>query len=116
MFDLFRSRDKSVRILLGALLLLVALSMLTYLVPNYNSGGGSSSDTVVADVGDDTITLTDMEHSIQSALRGKQMPPEMVSTYVPQIVDQMVTEKALAYEARKLGFVASDSDLRTYIQ
>ncbi|MGP8243797.1 MAG: peptidylprolyl isomerase [Bryobacteraceae bacterium] len=115
MFDLFRSRDKSVRILLGALLVLVALSMLTYLVPSYNTGG-SSSDAIVADVGDQTVTMTDVEHAIQNALRGKQMPPEMVATYIPQIVQQMVTDKALAYEARKLGFVASDSDLRTYIQ
>ena len=115
MFDLFRSRDKSVRILLGALLLLVALSMLTYLVPNYNSGG-SSSDAVVADVGDETVTLTDVQRAIQNAVRGKQLPSELLGTYVPQIVDQMVTEKSLAYEARKLGFVASDSDIRATIQ
>ena len=34
MFNLFRSRDRLVRIMLSALLLLVALSMVTYLIPN----------------------------------------------------------------------------------
>ena len=56
MFDLFRSRDKAVRILLGGLLLLVAFSMLTYLVPSYNTGS-SSTDVVIADIGKDSITL-----------------------------------------------------------
>ena len=65
MFDLFRSRDKAVRILLGGLLLLVAFSMLTYLVPNY-SNGSSGSDTVIAEIGKDTITLAEAQRLIQA--------------------------------------------------
>ena len=115
MFDLFRSREKSVRILLGALLVLVALSMLTYLVPNYNTGA-PTSDSVVASVGKDDITTGEVMHVIQSTMRGRQLPPDLISTYIPQMIDQMVNERALAYEATRLGFQVSDSDLRASIQ
>ena len=43
MFDLFRSRDKAVRILLGALLVVVGFSMLTYLIPSYNTGAAATT-------------------------------------------------------------------------
>jgi peptidyl-prolyl cis-trans isomerase D len=115
MFDLFRSREKSVRILLGALLVVVAISMLTYLVPNYNSGA-PTSDTVVASVGSDQITSGDVARRVQNEVRGRQLPKELVSTYIPQIIDQMVDEQALAYEATSLGFQVSDADLRSAIQ
>ncbi|MFZ0935917.1 MAG: peptidyl-prolyl cis-trans isomerase [Bryobacteraceae bacterium] len=115
MFDLFRSREKSVRILLGALLLLVALSMLTYLVPNYNTGA-PTSDSVVASVGKDDITTGEVMHLIQSTMRGKQLPAELISTYIPQMIEGMVNERALAYEATRLGFQVSDGDLRAAIQ
>jgi peptidyl-prolyl cis-trans isomerase D len=110
MFDLFRSRDKAVRILLGGLLLLVALSMLTYLIPSYNTGS-SSSDMVVAEIGKDTITLPEVQQIIQMNMRGRQMPPELMPHYVPQFINSMVTEHALAYEAHRLGFKVSDADL-----
>src|ERR1039457_7217139 len=103
MFDLFRSREKSVRILLGALLLVVALSMLTYLVPNYNTGGPARADEIVATVGRDDITVADVQHLIQNTMRGKQLPPELVSIYIPQMVDQMVTDRALSFQAERLG-------------
>ena len=115
MFDLFRSREKSVRILLGALLLVVALSMLTYLVPQYNTGA-PTPDSVVASVGKDEITSGDVMRLIQATMRGRQLPPDLIATYVPQMVDGMVSEHALAYEATKLGFEVSDNDVRASIQ
>ncbi|HTX35967.1 MAG TPA: peptidyl-prolyl cis-trans isomerase [Bryobacteraceae bacterium] len=115
MFDLFRSRDKAVRLLLGALLVLVALSMLTYLVPSYNTGG-MSPDAVVAQVGSEAITELDVQRAVQNAMRSGRIPAEIMPTYVPQIVQQMITERALAYEAQRLGFHVSDQQLADFIQ
>src|SRR5664279_3626447 len=116
MFDLFRSRDKAVRILLGGLLLLVAFSMLTYLVPNYSNGTSSGSDTVIAEVGKDSITLAEAQRLIQATVRGRQLPVEILPTYIPQMVDQMVTERAMALEAESLGLQVSDADVAESIR
>lgn len=115
MFDLFRSRDKSVRILLGALLVLVALSMLTYLVPTYNMGN-SSSDTVVATVAGNDISTFDVQKVVQSAMQNKQFPSELLPNYVPTMVDQMVTDRAMEYEAQRLGMEVTDQDLANTIR
>ncbi len=116
MFDLFRSRDKVVRIMLGGLLLVVALSMLTYLVPSYNMGGGGVSDQVVAQIGKDTITVPEVQQIVQMNMRGRQMPAELMPHYIPQFINSMVTERALAFEAKRLGFKVSDEDLAAGIR
>ena len=115
MFDLFRSRDKLVRIFLGALLLIVAASMLMYLVPNYNTGT-TSSDTIIAEIGSDAITLAETQRVIQSTIRGRQLPAEILPNYIPQMVDQMVTERAMVYEAQRLGLQVSDADVADSIR
>ncbi len=118
MFDLFRSRDKAVRILLGGLLLLVALSMLTYLVPSYNTGGGPT-DIVVAEIGKDTVTMPEVQQIIQNTLRNNRLPASLMPNYIPQFINSMVNERALAYEAKRLGYKVSDADvaaaIRTFI-
>lgn len=115
MFDLFRSRDKAVRILLGALLLLVGFSMLTYLVPSYGDGS-SSSGTVVAEIGKEAITLVEAQRLIQSAVRGRQLPVEILPTYIPQMIDQMVTERAMVMEAERLGLHVSEAEVAESIR
>jgi peptidyl-prolyl cis-trans isomerase D len=116
MFDLFRSRDKAVRILLGGLLLLVAFSMLTYLVPNYNNGSSSGSDMVIAEIGKDTITLAETQRLIQATIRARQLPVDILPTYIPQMVDQMVTSRAMAMEAQRLGLQVSDAEMAEAIR
>lgn len=116
MFDLFRSRDKVVRIMLGGLLLVVALSMLTYLVPSYNMGGSSGDEGVVAQIGKDTITAPEVREIVQMNMRGLQTPAELVPHYIPQFINSMITERALAYEAKRLGFKVSDADLAAGIR
>ena len=110
MFNLFRSRDKAVRILLGGMLVLVSLSMLTYLIPNYNTGS-SASDVIVAEIGKDTITLPDVQKGIQMAIRGRQLPAEIIPHYVPQLIENMITERVMVYQAKRMGFHVSENDI-----
>lgn len=116
MFNLFRSGDRSKRILLGALLILVALSMLTYLIPTYNNGPTVSPDSVVATVAGDDITTMDVQKLIQAAMRQKQFPAELLPNYIPNMVDQMVTDRAMEYEAQRLGIVVTQQDIADTIQ
>ncbi|HEX4810758.1 MAG TPA: peptidyl-prolyl cis-trans isomerase [Bryobacteraceae bacterium] len=117
MFDLFRSREKSVRILLGALLGVVALSMCLYLIPG---GPGSSStvsgNNVVATVGDQKITLQQLQQSIESITQRQTIPKQLLATYIPAIVNQLVEIEALAYRARQLGISISDAELADLIR
>src|SRR5689334_7778441 len=116
MFDLFRSREKSVRIMLGGLLLVVAISMLTYLIPNYNTGGYSGTETVVAEIGKDRIYLAELQRLVQSTIRNRQLPAEILPNYLPQMIDQMITERAMVYEAERLGYQVSDAEVAEAIR
>ena len=117
MFDLFRSREKSVRIVLGVLLVLVAGSMLLYLIPGAPGSSGGGTGTVVATVGGDKITATDVQRALQSITRGQQnLPKSILGMYAPALVNQMVESKAMAYKANEMGLQVSDRELGDAIQ
>ncbi len=115
MFDLFRSRDKAVRYLLGGLLGMVALSMVITLIPGFGSNVGNS-DVVVAEIGKDKITVPQVQSIIQNLVRAKQIPPEMMTAYIPQLIDRMILERAVVFEAKRQGFVVTDEEVVTLIQ
>src|SRR5579862_3111729 len=117
MFDLFRSRDKAVRILLTAILSLVTLSMVGYLIPNYGGGSDSSpNDTVVADVGKTKVTVHDVQIAVRNITRNREMPPGMLEHYVPQMIEQLITEKALVLEAERMGLEVSEAETAKVIR
>ena len=117
MFDLFRSRDKAVRYLLTGMLALVALSMVTYLIPGAGSGStGSANDTTVAaQIGSQQVTAQDVSRAVRNMTQNRQLPPELLSMYVPQIVNQMINERIMAYEADRLGLKVTSEDTDTAI-
>ena len=115
MFDLFRSRDKAVRYLLGVLLGVVALSMVVTMIPGYGSTP-TSNELVVAEVGRDQVTVRQVQALMQNLIRSRRVPPEMVPHYVPQLIDQMITERAVAFQAERMGFRVTDEDVANAIR
>jgi len=112
MFDLFRSREKSIRYLLGALLTLVALSMVITLVPGFGSGRfGGGKENLIAEIGDQELTVQEVRQAIQGQIQRKAFPAEMAQFYVPIFVQSMVAERATAYQARKMGVNITDQEV-----
>ena len=116
MFNLFRSREKSTRILLGVMLLMVAASMLVYLIPGGITGTSASGDNTVASVGGDKITTVEVERTIQGMTRGQSLPKGLLAMYLPNVVNQLVESKAMAYKAKEMGLTVSDKELSDTIQ
>ncbi|HUS07790.1 MAG TPA: peptidylprolyl isomerase [Bryobacteraceae bacterium] len=115
MFDVFRSRDKAVRYMLGGVLGIVALSMVVTLIPGYGTPS-KGSEMTVAEVNKEPITVREVQTTLQAALKNKKIPAEMIPHYVPQLIDQMIAERAVAYEAKRLGFQVSDEDVARAIR
>ena len=111
MFDLFRSREKSVRYVLTGMLGLVALSMITYLIPQTGTGVNSTDPTVVATIGKDDITALQINQAVQNMTRNRQMPPELLGIYVPQIIQNLINERAMDYEAERLKIQVSAEEV-----
>ncbi len=116
MFDLFRSRDKAVRILLGVILGVVALSMVTYLVPQSGGVNGAGDENVVAKVGDEKITAQTALQRVSALMQQRKIPAQMVGYFAPQVVESLINQKALAYEAKRLGIRASDDDIAAEVR
>lgn len=116
MFDLFRSRDKAVRYILGGVLTLVALSMVVTLIPGFGSGSVGGDQMIVAEVAGEPITVREVQMTLQSATRDRQLPPEMIQVYIPQLIDQMISERALAYQAERMGFQITNEDVARAIK
>jgi len=115
MLNLFHSRDKAVRYLLVFLLGLVALSMVTYLIPNAGTNGVASDDTVVAQVGKDKITSQEVTQAIGRMSQNRQLPPELLSVYVPQVIQQMIDQRSMAWKAEDMGMKVSSDDAENAI-
>jgi peptidyl-prolyl cis-trans isomerase D len=104
-----KDSKRGYRILLGAFVLVLGGSMLLYLVPQSNSTGEVSTDTV-AKVGDTNITVQEVRQQLDQIEQRNQVPKALEGLYAQQILQQLVFEKEIEYEASRLGITVSDQE------
>jgi peptidyl-prolyl cis-trans isomerase D len=103
------------RIILGAVIGLIALSMLLYLVPQGPTTAEVSTDSV-AQVGDLTVTVADVRKQLNEIEQRNQVPKQLESFYARQILAQLVFQKEIEYEAKRLGIRVSPDEIADRIR
>ena len=103
------NRKLGYRIFLGVVVLVLGGSMLLYLVPQTPGTGEAATDSV-AKVGDQTVTLGEVRQQLAQIEQRNQVPKALESLYARQIVNQLVFQKEIEYEAKRLGITVSDQE------
>jgi peptidyl-prolyl cis-trans isomerase D len=97
------------RILLGAVVLVLGGSMLLYLVPQTPGVGEVSTDTV-AKVGDESITVAEIRQQLDQVMQRNPAAKVMEPIYAQRILTDLVSQKEIEYEAKRLGITVSDQE------
>ena len=105
----FSNQKTGVRILFGVVIGMLALSMLLYLVPQGPDSSQAAGD-VVAKVGDQTVTLADVTQQLNEIRQHNQIPRQLEALYANQILKQLVFQKEIEYEAKRLGITVTDKE------
>jgi peptidyl-prolyl cis-trans isomerase D len=109
-WNALRKKDKlGVRILLGVVVGMLGVGMLLYLVPGQFTTTAPTAD-VVAEVGGQPITVVEVRQQLARIQATSAIPQALQSLYAQQVLNQLVFDKALAFEAARLGIRVTDQE------
>jgi peptidyl-prolyl cis-trans isomerase D len=94
--------------MLGVVVGILGIGMLLYLVPQGTNDLNGTD--MVAQVGNQTISVVDVQNLLNKNTRGNQIPPALLPAYTQQALDQLIEEKMLALEAERMGLRVSDEE------
>ena len=97
------------RMLLGVVVFILGGSMLLYLVPQ-GPGTDVGSTETVAKVGDQEITLQDIRQQLAEIERRGQVPKQFEAIYAQQILQQLIFDREVEYEANRLGIHVTNEE------
>jgi len=107
-WDALREKKIGVRIMLGIVVGILGIGMLLYLVPQGTNDLNGADN--VAQVGDQTISVVDVQNQLNKSTHGTQIPPALLPIYTQQALDQLIEEKMLVLEADRMGLRVSDEE------
>jgi len=106
---------------LSGILLVICVSMVWYLVPNTSTLGlGAPGAGILATVSGESITTTEVRQQAERLVqqqfpRGGAQANMLLPFFAQRAFDDLVNEKVLVIEARRMGLKATDDDLRDYL-
>ncbi|MBI3406673.1 MAG: peptidyl-prolyl cis-trans isomerase, partial [Acidobacteria bacterium] len=109
MLKTLQKRDTMVRIFLGFVVGLIALMMIITLVPG-PVGSIDQKPNVVASVDGQDITVSEISVKLQRLAGQQQIPGALRGLYARQLLDQLVFQRMLEFEAKKLGIRVTDEE------
>ena len=115
MLDALRGKKMGVRIMLGVILGILCIGMLLYLVPQ-DTGTELTGTDVVAQVGDQKITMADVQEQLDRISRNGQIPASIRGLYTQQVLDNLIFEKSLVLEADRLGLRVTDEEHADFLK
>jgi peptidyl-prolyl cis-trans isomerase D len=105
----FDNKKTGVRIIFGIVIGMIAISMLLYLVPQGTNTGEASTDTL-AKVGDQTVSVADVRTQLSEISQRNNIPKQLEGLYAQQILNQLVFQKEIEYESKRLGIGVSEKE------
>ena len=116
MIRFLQSGNKAAKYILGGFLLILAASMVTYLIPGFMTDASVSRSGVVATVAGQEIRSDEVQKMVARQMQGRQISPDMQALYtqflMPQAIRQLTQQAEVSYEAKRMGLQVSDEELR----
>ena len=109
MAGVFEDQKTGKRVLFGVVIAFIALSMLLYLVPQGTNTTEGSTD-VLAKIGDQTVTMAEVRQQLDQIRRQNQIPKPLEGLYARNILNQLVFQKEVEFEAKRIGVTVSDQE------
>lgn len=102
------------KLILGGVVLFAGVAMVIYLIPGFLTTDASTATGILAQVGNQQVTLTEVEQQANLSAR-QQFPrgvPEMIMPlFLQRAAEQIMVRKAMLVEASRLGLKVSDEEL-----
>jgi peptidyl-prolyl cis-trans isomerase D len=124
MIRTLQNAGPTLKIILGAMLVIICASMAITLIPGgigSSLGIGAPPAGVLATIGDQTVTVPEVQREARAMIRqqfprGGPQASMLLPYFASQAAEQLINEKALVAEAHRMGLRVSDEELRDELQ
>jgi peptidyl-prolyl cis-trans isomerase D len=116
MIKFLQSGNKAAKYILAGFLLILAASMVTYLIPTFNDSNVKGDTGVVASVGGREIHREEIARLVQAQARGNQIPEFYMPIMRQQALKQLIQQAEIQYESERMGLKVSDQEFRDELQ